>query len=377
MEENQNKSTEVLSGNSLEAFFTKPKDGDNKGEPKQPANEPKAGEGNEPPVEPKGDPVEPKQPAEPKVNPLEPKAGEPTGQSSFQFETLIKDFIADGDWEDVMVTTEENGEEVEIPITELKNIDKETFDQLRQLQKELKEEEFKEKYISVENLDETTKKMIELKKSGGDISTLIEAEAQYVHPLKNYDLDDERVQEYLVRQKYAHANYEQDYIDMKIKSMKEDLTLDKEAASIVEEINQNFDNFVEQETQRQLAEIEEAKKQQKEFRKTMSEVYKSYDLKDTVAKNILDASTKFDSNGLSDVDKAFFEAKNNPELFAKISFLLTNEDAYNEYMGVKIKNKANLDNVKKVFSLKKRDSKTPNQPKQQKEGLGVFFDNKQ
>ena len=242
----------------------------------------------------------------------------------------------------------------------------------------MKEEDFKSKYVNIENFDETTKKMLELKRKGGDITQLIQAEAQIVHPLKDYNLEDERVQEGLVRQKLAHLGNEQDVIDFKINKLKKELNLDKEAEKVIKEINDSFDAYVEKESQRQLEELTAQKEKQKEFRKTMSDMFKTYDIEDNIRKSLLDSSTKNDDNGLSDVDKAFFEAKNNPELFAQVAFLLTDREAYNKYTGIKIKNKTNLDTVQKVYSLKKRESKGADPViKQQKGGLEALFQQQQ
>lgn len=369
MKENQKNETSVLSGNSLEAFFTEDK-------PEVTTEDLQDQKIDSDDLFDVGKKEEKKEELPPQEK-SETQISEELAPNTYYYDNVINDFLEEGDWEDMVIETEVDGEVVETPLSELKNVDKDTFLEIKKHFKQLKDEEFKEKYISVEGLDETTKKMVELKQKGGDISSLIQAEVQYVHPLKGYDLEDERVQEELVRQKLsASGQLSQDTIENEIKTLKANLELDKKANDIIEEVNTNFDNFVKAEAKKQEEQLELQKQQQKEFRKTLAESLKGLDIKEEkIVKNLLDASTKYDSNGLSDVDKAFFEAKENPELFSKIAFLLTNEELFDKHMGVKIKNKANLDTVKKVLSLKKRSTTEKKEIKKKEEGLGAFFDN--
>ncbi len=364
MKENQKNETSVLTGNSLEAFFTEESPEKNS---EQVSTEETAG---------LDDIFNVKKQTEnpPEKPPVQEETITPQS-NSYYYDNVISDFLEEGEWEDMVIETEVDGEVVETPLSELKNVDKETFQEIKKHFKQLKDEEFKEKYISVEGLDETTKRMVELKKKGGDISSLIQAEAQHVHPLKGVDLEDERVQEAIVRQKLsASGQLSQATIENEIKTLKANLELDKKSNEIVEEINTNFNRFVEAEAKRQESEIEAQKQQQKEFRKTLSETIKNLDIKEEkVVKSLLDASTKYDSNGLSDVDKAFFEAKQNPELFTKIAFLLTNEELFDKHMGVKIKNKATLGEVKKILNLRKKSSTEQTQIKKKEKGLESFF----
>lgn len=366
MEENKKNQTTVLEGNSLEAFFTEaPKETETLEDKNDLFNRVEPSKQ----IQTEEEEEEIKQNIPPQTPPIQNQP------NSYYYDNVVKDYIESGDWDDMVVETEVDGETVEKPLSEIENIDKDTFHQIRSEIKKLKDEEFNEKYISVEGLDETTKKMVELKRKGGDISSLIQAEVKHVHPLKGLDLDDEKVHEGLLRQKLTYQGIDEDVIHQTIAKYKKDLVLDKKASEIIEEINTNFDGYVEAESQRQLKEIEATKEKQKEFRKTMSETIKGLDIKEEkIVKSLLDSATKIDSEGLSQVDKAFFEAKQNPNLFAKITFLLTDEELYDKHMGVKIKNKANLDTVKKVLSLKKRSTSEKPKTIKKEKGLDAFFE---
>ena len=293
----------------------------------------------------------------------------------------VKEWIEEGFWEDVDIEIEnEAGEKELVPITDIKDFTPELFAQIKEQQNELKKQDLDSKYVSVEGLDDRTKKMIELKKAGGDLSELIQQEVQYVNPLNGLDLDDERIQEHLIRQKYNSLGWKPKHIEAEIEELREAMTLDLEAKKIIGEINTNFDKVVEQKREEQLNQIEDAKKSQKEFKKTMVEAFRSLDLKnDNLVKSLVEVTSKYDEYGLADVDKAFFEAKSNPELFAKVAFLLTDEKAFSEFSGVKIKNTANKEALRKVLSISPKATNLASaEPKKKLTGTmdDLFEDNK-
>jgi hypothetical protein len=293
-----------------------------------------------------------------------PEAVEVTPQAVKEEETIIVDdkltnqvkfLVEKGYWEDYDIEVDDptTGEKKLVPILDLP-MTPELFEQLEVAQKEKKQEDLNSKYISKEGIDATTEKMIELKKAGGDITQLLQVESDFVNPLKNIDLENEQHQEYLVRQRLS-LNQDLDEIDIesKIKRLKQNLTLDVEAKKIAEEVQERFDNYVEEKKQEHLLKLEAQKEEQKVFKKTISETYKGFQIKnENLIKALVDSATKTDEYGLADIDKLYFDSKtNNPELFAKAVFLLKNEEAFNEFMGIKIKNKISLDTTKTILKL--------------------------
>lgn len=304
-----------------------------------------------------------------------PTTAEPTPQPQPQksdfYTNLLKEFIADGDFEDAEI--EIDGQAV--ILSELDNVTPELFKQIKEAQKELKKQELDLKYVSVEGLDETTKKLIELKKKGGDITPLIQMDAEFRHPLQGIDLDNERVQEDLVRQKYRHAQIDEDIIEMKIAKLKKELILDKEANKVVEEINQNFDRVVEAKKQEYEAALNQRKEEEKTFRKIMTEEFRKISTKDNVVKQLVEATSKFDENGIAEIDDLFFEVKqSNPNLFAKVALLLKDEKLFNEFLGVKVKNEEAKQLLKKIqLSPTKNQQANATSSAKSKDVIDEFF----
>lgn len=287
----------------------------------------------------------------------------------------IKEKLEDNEWTDGEIEIENESGEVEtFVLSEMTNITAEQYQQIKQAQKSLKEEDFKSKYVSVEGLDETTRKMIDLKKAGGDLTELIQMEADFVHPLNGLDLEDEQVHEYLLRQKYQSLGWKPKHIDIEIEDLKKSLTLDTEAKKVVAEVNSNFNKVVETKQAEHAEKVRQSQELQKEFRKSMSDTFKGLNLKDTLVKSLVENTSKFDEYGLTNVDKAFFEAKKNPELFSKVAFLLTDEKAYNEFQGIKIKNQVTKDAVTKILRITPKTSSTASVKKENP--LEEFFQQK-
>lgn len=286
----------------------------------------------------------------------EPPVVEPSKSNAFYERAQF--LIEQGFWDDYeIVTTNEQGEEVSVPISEIKDLDEDLFEQIKDAQKEKKEEQIKEKYISVEGIDETTKKIIDLKRKGGDITEVLEVHKQYVSPLEQVDITNEAHQEWLIRQKLAlNPDLDQDDIDNKVKKLKANLILDKEAEKVYTEFKTRYDEFLQQKLDEQEKLIQAQKEEQKQFRKSITEAVKNLDLKnENVIRKIVDVASKVDEVGLTEADKKFFEIKqSNPEKFAKIALLLEDEELFNKIYGSKVALQTKVEGTKKILNLRPR-----------------------
>jgi hypothetical protein len=320
--------------------------------------------------------ITPQAPAAP-IEEVIPPAAAPKVESSKPsvYTDLIKEYIEDGEWEDGAIEIEDDkGEIITVNLLDLTDISPEQFRQIKAGQKALKDEELKTKYISKEGIDENTLKILEIKKAGGDTRELFQIQAELVNPLDNLDLDDERVHEYLVRQRLStNPDLDQDDINNKVSKMKANFTLDTEAKKIISEVNTNFGLAIEEKKKEHLALVAKVQEEQKAFKKQMTQTYKDLKLNDNLVKNLVENTSKFDEYGLTNVDKAFFEAKKNPELFAKIAYLILDEKGFNEFQGVKIKNDVTKETIKTIFKISPKASNAS--PSTQEGSLEKFFEN--
>ncbi len=362
MEQNQEPKTEMFDIDSLlkEA-------GVRKEEPKEEVVDPKEVEAKltgEKPEE-----IIPEAVAAEEAKPLEAaQQSKPT-----QFTERLKDYISTGFLEDVQVMVGEGDEAKEVFLSELEDLDEDTFNVVISEYKKAKELQLKEGFISKEGLNERTLKYIELTKSGGDISSLIEKEVQYVNPLSQFDLEDETHQEALVRRSLAAQGLKPKFIEQEIAELKETLTLDTEANKIATAINKQFDDLVETKKKEQLEKIEAEKIEQKELRKNVSLALKELIPNENVSKLILDNSTKRDEYGLTNTDKLYFDAQKDPQKFAKIAFFLNNEEEFYKNIGAKVKTNEAKKTMKTLFSINPTVVKTAmKETKPETEGDKVF-----
>ncbi len=309
----------------------------------------------------------------PPIAEVKPKKEKVVAPAPTPYTEKLKDYISAGFLEDVAVNIGEGEEEKQVFLSELTDIDADTFDAIIAQYKEAKDKELKEKYISRDGLDERTEKYIELKKAGGDISKLVEAEIEYVNPLTTYDLENEVHQEELIRRDLTAQNLHPRVIEAQVQAFKEDMTLDTEAKKIAKRINEQFDTYLENKKQEQLATIEADKAEQKEFRKNINEELKLLIPDENIAKVILDNSTKRGEYGLTNTDQLFFDAQKDPKKFAKIAFFLNNEEAFLKSVGAKASLGTKKETIKTLFTINPSVVKTIKKEAQpETEGDKVF-----
>ena len=274
------------------------------------------------------------------------------------YSRMAKELLESGDWEDGEIELEVDGKTTRVIISEME-MTPELFKQVKAAQKLAKEEEIKEKYISLDGLDDSTKKLIDIKRKGGDISEILEVESKYVHPLQGVDLDDEDVQEELVRRKLTNQGIHPKTVEAEIKRLKEDLILDKAAYQIKDEIDKYHQDIIEKKKAELEEQIEQRKVKQKEDKKKVTEIYRGFELDDNLVKHLVEATVKEDEQGLTQVEREFFNVKEkNPELFAKVALMLTDEEKFKNFFGTKSKNEVVKGEVRKLFKLPKNSSGT-------------------
>jgi hypothetical protein len=292
-----------------------------------------------------------------------------TGNSTSTYSELIKDFIEEGDWEDGQI--EIDGET--FILSEMENIDKDTFNKLKAGQKSLKEEKNKDKYISSEGLDETGKKLIDLIKLGGDVSELIQYNSEVVHPLKDLDLSDVNIQKNIVFHKYKAQGLKDTVIHNIIKDLESEFKLDEETEEAVQHINQSYNSMVEDRLNTKKQEVTQREESTKVFGKSLNDKYKEFGLKDSISKNLTSSATTVDKQGWTKTDALYFKAKSDPEFYSKLNYMLNDPKAFEEFMGAKTKNKTALETLIKISSIDKKAASTAAEKSENKGNWDDFY----
>lgn len=272
----------------------------------------------------------------------------PTTFEITSHDTLIEDLIKDGDWDDILLE-DEKGEQVQL--SKMKGIDRNKYRDIKAIQDQIKKDNLSEKYVSVDGLDETTKKLIQVKKEGGDIRPFLQYEVETLHPLQGLDLNDEKDQERLVYNKFLNQLGDSDSAIAQVEHLKKNFKLDIVANQIAESVDKIYKEEVAQELETIRIRKAQDLEKEKEDKKELISFYKEMGVNEKVAKNL--SETISNKDGWTEADKLFFESKKDPKLFAEIIYLLKDKKGYEEIKGIKIANNINLKTFKLVSTTKK------------------------
>lgn len=251
-----------------------------------------------------------------------------------QYRDKLKSLIEDGLIENFQVTIGEEGKEVQTSLSELEDVDKDTYAYILATYKELKEKDLKEKYISKEGIDELTESLIELKQAGGDISSLIKEELQTVDILQQMkkNIDDEQQQIDIVYHELKGKGLSDRVIQAQINDLTENFELEKTATEILDTHIEAYKQSVETKKKEQLGKIAEEKEKEKQFKKEVSTFYKESKIPENIRGLLIENTTKRDNQGLTNTDKLYFDSINDPQKHAKVAFMLHNLDEFEKWI---------------------------------------------
>jgi hypothetical protein len=296
--------------------------------------------------------VVPEPKAKPELELETPKSKEDEGISFNEepsiYSELIKEKLESGEWEDVLVETED-GEEV--LLSELKTLDKDTY---KTLEKEIlsqKEEEFKTKFVSVDGLDETKKRLINIIKEGDFelAKSLFQNPDALKEPFQGYDSENDAHNEQVLAWYYQNTlGHSASETRALVNAAKGDLTIDSKANQIVNYQRSQFHESLLKKEQDLLKEKAEEVNKIKEYRKQLSSAFKEEGISETLAKKFTDVATKKTSNGEYEIDTIYDEWMSDPKKAKELLFFMLDKDNYLKKVTSEVKKNVQLDNLKKI-----------------------------
>lgn len=261
---------------------------------------------------------------------------------------IIKDRLDSGEWEDVLIETEDGTEKL---LSELDSIDKDTFKNLENAIKEQKAEEFKSKYVEIDGLDEVKKRLINIVKSG-DLElakSLFENPESLKEPFQGYDEDNDAhntdVLAWYYQKVMGHSSSEARAL---VESSKKDLTLDVKAQKIVEYQRQQFYKGLENKEQELIEDQKEEQERIKEYRKGLAQEFKVEGVSESLTRKFVDVATRKDQNGSFEIDNVYEEWMNDPKKARELIQFLLDKDTYIKKVTSETKKNVQLENLKKI-----------------------------
>ena len=287
-----------------------------------------------------------------------------------RYSEKIKNLIEDGFLEDVSITLDDK----EVFISEIDIQDKDTYDSILESIKAEKKKQREEKYISKEGLDETFLKIVETRKAGGNVNEIIKENVSAIDQLSNLkntldsveitDAEKEQLAINIVAQNLQQKGLSQKVIQAQIEDYIESGNLETEANTILDSHLELHGQAIEQKKQVELQRLEKEKEDFKTFKKTISSTYKEFGLPDAMQKVLVENATKLDEYKISNSDKLYFEAQQkNPDLYAKVNFLLNNPQEFEKWISGKKITDAKKEIIRSSIVIntnRKKESKSNN-----------------
>lgn len=270
------------------------------------------------------------------------------------YSKLAQKLIERGEWADAEIVNEDGSK---VMLSELKDLDEDRYLEILENQKAFKEEELKEKYTSVEGLDDHKKRLINIIKEGGDLTQIFQDTNSIQRPFEGVDLDDENTCANIVyRQHLANGLDEKEAVEL-TKLAQKDFTLDEKAKKIVGYHQSNYDKH--------LADTEEALKQEKikeqeqlkSYRTSLLKGYKDLGIQDNQVKKLVDLATKENNEGVLEVDSLYEKMMENPETAQELIFFLADKENYLKLKSLDIKRKDNIQTYKTISFVPKDKTK--------------------
>ena len=286
--------------------------------------------------------------------------------------SLLKDRLDSCDLEDAIL--EIDGKEVKI--SELEDLDEETYKAILEDDKKYKKEQFDKKYVSVEDLTDTQKTLIDIIKSGDydKAKELFENPQQLTEPFQGFDSDDEGHQEQVLRWYYTQQGNSPKEVEALLKVAKEDFTLDSKANQIVDFQRKQFKANLEN----QAKQLEEAKKQEQEkiknYRKELAKEFKTVGvLEEGVIKKYTELATKTDKDGNLEIDNIYERLIQDPKEAVELIHFMLDKENYLKNATKATKLETQKDLLRKVNVL--RDTSKTSNSKTEKEEPKNEFEN--
>ncbi len=240
-----------------------------------------------------------------------------------------------------------DGQEVQVKVNEIDNLDLETFSQIITAKEAADKEELLKDKISLEGTSEFTKSLIEIEKKGGNPTQLLQLKDSYLDPLASLDTDTSEGQEAALLLYFKAQGRPEEEANILIEGYKVKGLLEDKALLAKEAI----ENWVQQQVEDEKANLELQKQQrEKKLKEYKSDLTKAIDTKykltESARKKLIKNAVEQDNEGKTQVIKSFGEMMRNPETAADLVFFLTDPE---EFLKVKT-SKAVLDSQIKTAS---------------------------
>lgn len=287
------------------------------------------------------------------------------------YTSLLKKKLEKGLWEDVIIKEGET----ETKLSEIEDLTEEEYLKLEEDQLAIKNEDIKDKYISIDGIAEEKKLILEIVKNGGNLAELFQNEQQLEKPFdesKGWDLNNEQHQESIVYQYYISRGDSPARAKLLMEADKKEFVLDSHAKQIVDFHQKAYSDNLNAINKKLIEDKEVEKENLKVYRTELTKKYKEAKVPEHDIKKLVDAATREDSNGDFAVDTIYETKMKDPVEASELIFFLTNKEQYLQQKMLETKAQTNLTTMRTINRAPK-DAQTKVAPKEEKQESGFRF----
>ena len=267
-----------------------------------------------------------------------------TGTSVFE---RTKSLIELGLIEDVRISTSEEDNEGTL-LSEFKDISPEQLSKIVELQKDKRDKNIEDNYISKDNLSEDQLRIINIVKEGGDLKQIFNSEQQLKRPFEGLDLEDEKIQKQVILHHFINnQNLSQKEALTLLAQKEKDFEVDSFSKQIVEAYNKSYDKYLTDKEEELKQDNLKKKQELQERKKSLTKTLKDNKLKDSIVRKVIDGVTKPISGNKVQIHQVFEEILKNPEENYEVLLHILDKKSYNELYKIRQR----TDQVKNVIKL--------------------------
>lgn len=252
-------------------------------------------------------------------------------ESAYDYSKVLKNVLGD-DFKSIEVVID--GEPV--LISEIEKMDEDTFrDVLQDHISHIKEESEKGK-VSLDNISDFTKKLIEIEKNGGDASNILVDRRDYGDPLERLDLETTDGLKEAIRLRLDYAGQTPDAIKRLVKSYEEEGVLEQYGKAAYSELKGHLDQLADEEVKRSEEAVEKRELALKAFKKELrTGLGNSFQLIESAQNKLVDIATKKNEQGKFIMDVAYQAHRIDPKMAGRLALFLSNPDEYDKQVASK------------------------------------------
>jgi hypothetical protein len=309
---------------------------------------------NKPKVDSKPDPKEDEHKADPILDfetKIENTEIEP--ESSKIYRNTLKSLWGD---EIGSIVQEIDGVEQEVSIDDIE-FDEETFKSIFQSKIDEIQEAANKNKISIDDVSEFTKNLIEVENNGGSLKDLLDIKQKFADPLEGLDLENVEDQKTVIFLRNQAAGQSDADINRLIKSYESEGIL----SEMAEEADASLRTAIDAKVKAEVLKSEQDKKEREElFKKYKTDIKTTlgnvFELNDKAKSKLVDFATKANKEGKYEMDIVYNEMRLNPEKAAELMLFMTDKDEFIKQVTKKAVVEKQLEGARKLKIIRRTDS---------------------